>query len=61
MGVDTQRHSAIRCGNVDGMKSRLKAAGMEIEDGPLAPRKRFFVRDPFGIRIEIHAPGGQRV
>ena len=23
--------------------------------------RMFFVRDPFGIRIEIHAPGGQRV
>jgi catechol 2,3-dioxygenase-like lactoylglutathione lyase family enzyme len=46
---------------VDGLKARLKAAGMEIDDGPPVPWKRFFIRDPFGNLIEIHAPGGLRV
>ena len=60
-GADTQRHFGFGCGNVDGLKARLKAAGVEIEDGPPVPWKRFFIRDPFGNRIEIHAPGGLRV
>ena len=57
MGADTQRHFGLGCGNVDGLKARLKAAGVEIEDGPPVPWKRFFINDPFGNRIEIHAPG----
>jgi catechol 2,3-dioxygenase-like lactoylglutathione lyase family enzyme len=56
-GVDKQRHFGLGCGNVDGLRAILKAAGVEIEDGPPAPWKRFFVHDPFGNRIEIHAPG----
>jgi catechol 2,3-dioxygenase-like lactoylglutathione lyase family enzyme len=61
MGADTQRHFGLGCGDVDGLKARLKAAGEEIEEGPPVPWKRFFIRDPFGNRIEIHAPGGLRV
>ena len=34
------------------------AAGVPIDEGRPAPWKRFFVRDPFGNRIEIHEPGG---
>ena len=59
--ADTQRHFGFGCGNVEGLKTRLEAAGVEIEDGPPVPWKRFFIRDPFGNRIEIHAPGGLRV
>jgi catechol 2,3-dioxygenase-like lactoylglutathione lyase family enzyme len=54
---DTRRHFGLGCGDVDGLKAKLKAAGAEIEDGPRVPWKRFFVYDPFGNRIEIHAPG----
>ena|SRR6266481_1752545 len=61
MWEDTQRHFGLGCGNVDGLKARLKAVGVEIEDGPPVPWKRFFIRDPFGNLIEIHAPGGLRV
>jgi catechol 2,3-dioxygenase-like lactoylglutathione lyase family enzyme len=61
MGADTHRHFGLGCGDVDGLKARLKAAGVEIEEGPPVPWKRFFIRDPFGNRIEIHAPGGPRV
>ena len=61
MGADTHRHFGLGCGNVDGLRARLKAAGVEIEDGPPAPPwKRFFIRDPFGNRIEVHAPGAHR-
>jgi catechol 2,3-dioxygenase-like lactoylglutathione lyase family enzyme len=56
-GPDAQRHFGLGCGDVDGLKARLKAAGAAIEDGPPEPWKRFFVHDPFGNRIEIHAPG----
>ena len=61
MGADTQRHFGLGCGDVDGLKARLKAAGVEIEEGPPVAWKRFFIRDPFGNRIEIHVPGGPRV
>jgi len=61
IAADTQRHVGLGCGNVDGLKARLEAAGVQIEDGPPVPWKRFFIRDPFGNRIEIHAPGGPRV
>ena len=61
MGADAQRHFGLGCGDVDGLKARLKAVGVAIEDGVPAPWKRFFVHDPFGNRIEIHAPGGLRV
>jgi len=57
--TDRQQHFGLGCGNVEGLKARLKSAGMEIEDGPPIPWKRFFIRDPFGNRIEIHAPGVQ--
>jgi len=59
--ADRQRHFGLGCGNIEGLKARLKAAGSIIEDGPLAPCKRFFTYDPFGNRIEIHQPGGLRL
>jgi catechol 2,3-dioxygenase-like lactoylglutathione lyase family enzyme len=59
-GADVQRHFGLACSDVDAMRARLKAAGIETEDGRPAPWKRFFVRDPFGNRIEIHEPGGLR-
>jgi catechol 2,3-dioxygenase-like lactoylglutathione lyase family enzyme len=69
-GADAQRHFGLECpepagpapdmNTVDGLRARLKAAGIETDDGRPAPWKRFFVRDPFGNRIEIHEPGGLR-
>ena len=59
-GPDAQRHFGIECVDVDGLKSKLKTAGVEIDNGRPAPWKRFFVRDPFGNRIEIHEAGGLR-
>jgi len=59
-GPDTQRHFGIECADVDELRARLKAAGVEIDEGRPAPWKRFFVRDPFGNRIEIHEDGGLR-
>ena len=58
---DRQDHFGLGCGDVEGLKARLRAAGVVIEDGPPSPCKRFFIRDPFGNRIEIHQPAGARV
>jgi catechol 2,3-dioxygenase-like lactoylglutathione lyase family enzyme len=57
---DTQRHFGIECQNIEALRIRLESAGIKIDDGRPAPWKRFFVHDPFGNRIEIHAPGGLR-
>jgi catechol 2,3-dioxygenase-like lactoylglutathione lyase family enzyme len=59
-GADAQRHFGLECADVEGLRAKLKAAGVSTEDGRPAPWKRFFVRDPFGNRIEIHEPGGLR-
>lgn len=59
-GPDTQRHFGLECADVEGKKASLSAAGHEIDEGRPAPWKRFFVRDPFGNRIEIHEAGGLR-
>jgi catechol 2,3-dioxygenase-like lactoylglutathione lyase family enzyme len=56
--ADRQRHFALACGDVDGLKAKVQAAGVPTADGCPAPYKRFFVLDPFGNRIEIHAPKG---
>jgi len=61
MEADSQRHFGLGCADVDALRARLKAAGVEVEDGPPVPWKRFFIRDPFGNRIEIHQPGGPHV
>jgi catechol 2,3-dioxygenase-like lactoylglutathione lyase family enzyme len=59
-GSDIYRHFGLECENVDGLRAKLRAAGVETEDGRPAPWRRFFVRDPFGNRIEIHEAGGLR-
>jgi hypothetical protein len=57
-GADTYRHFGLECSGVDGLRSKLHAAGVATEDGRPAPWRRFFVRDTFGNRIEIHEEGG---
>ena len=57
---DLQRHFGLESSDVDVLRARLKAAGVVTEDGRPAPWKRFFVRDPFGNRLEIHEAGGLR-
>lgn len=59
-GSDARRHFGLEVQDVAAVRARLDAAGVVTEDGPPAPWPRFFVRDPFGNRIEVHAAGGLR-
>lgn len=59
-GTDAYRHFGLACEDVDAVRKKLDAAGVVTEDGRPAPWRRFFVRDPFGNRLEIHEPGGMR-
>jgi len=58
--ADTYRHFGLECEDVEALRSRLQSAGVLVEEGRPAPWRRFFVRDPFGNRIEIHEAGGLR-
>ena len=53
-GADTYRHFGLECADIAGVRARLNAAGVTIDDGRPAPWQRLFVHDPFGNRIEIH-------
>ncbi|MGC3991523.1 MAG: hypothetical protein QM796_17915 [Chthoniobacteraceae bacterium] len=57
---DTYRHFGLESSGVEALRARLTAVGVETEDGRPAPWKRFYVRDPFGNRIEIHETGALR-
>jgi catechol 2,3-dioxygenase-like lactoylglutathione lyase family enzyme len=59
-GPDAYRHFGLECVNVNSLRTRLEMAGVTVDSGRSAPWKRFFVRDPFGNRIEIHEKGGLR-
>ena len=37
-GPDAQRHFGIECADVDGLRAKLKTAGVETDDGRPAPR-----------------------
>src|SRR6478736_645393 len=39
-GPDAQRHFGIECADVDGLRAKLKTAGVEIDDGRPAPWNR---------------------
>jgi catechol 2,3-dioxygenase-like lactoylglutathione lyase family enzyme len=58
--ADAYRHFGLACADVVALRARLNAAGVPTDDGRPAPWQRFFVRDPFGNRIEIHEPSGLR-
>lgn len=52
----SSRHPAFLVDDVAALKSKLAAAGAELEDAiPIGGRERFFVRDPFGNRVELMA------
>jgi catechol 2,3-dioxygenase-like lactoylglutathione lyase family enzyme len=48
------RHFCLEVESLDGYRSRLKAAGVEISYQTEIPnRPRFFCRDPFGNLVEL--------
>ena len=57
---DAQRHLGLEVADIDQLKQKLQAAGVVFDPGRPAPWPRFFVHDPFGNRLEFHAPGGLR-
>jgi catechol 2,3-dioxygenase-like lactoylglutathione lyase family enzyme len=59
-GADCARHFGLECPDVEGLRAKLRAAGVATDDGRPVPWRRFFVHDPFGNRIEIHEVGGLR-
>jgi catechol 2,3-dioxygenase-like lactoylglutathione lyase family enzyme len=52
------RHFGLEVKDVAALRTQMEAAGVAIDPGRPAPWKRFFVRDPFGNRIELHEIGG---
>jgi catechol 2,3-dioxygenase-like lactoylglutathione lyase family enzyme len=50
----SRRHPAFRVADLEALRRRLVAAGVEILAGNRFPgQERFFVRDPFGNRLEF--------
>jgi catechol 2,3-dioxygenase-like lactoylglutathione lyase family enzyme len=50
----SSRHPGFLVEDLDGLRARLLAAGIELEEAiPIAGRERFFCRDPFGHRLEF--------
>ncbi|MGH7815089.1 MAG: VOC family protein [Candidatus Binataceae bacterium] len=50
----SRRHPAFRVADLAAMRARLEAAGVEIVAGNRFPgQERFFVRDPWGNRLEF--------
>ena len=54
--TDKEAHLGLGCGDIEGLKARLLAAGAPVEN-PSTPARKFFTRDPFGNNLEIHIPG----
>ncbi len=60
-GNDAQRHFGLECDDLDGLRSRLTAAGLATADGRPAPWKRFYVHTtPSATASNSHEPGGLR-
>jgi len=50
----SRRHPAFRVANLEAMRQRLENAGIEIIAANRFPgQERFFVRDPWGNRLEF--------
>ena len=50
----SRRHPAFRVANLEALRQRLEGAGIEIIEGNRFPgQERFFVRDPWGNRLEF--------
>jgi catechol 2,3-dioxygenase-like lactoylglutathione lyase family enzyme len=55
LNMQSRRHPCLEVDDVDALRASLDANGVttEGEDFPLAGRRRFFARDPFGNLIEF--------
>ncbi len=54
--VGSGRHVGLLVADLQATRGRLATAGVAIESArPLPNRDRFFVRDPFGNRVELLA------
>ena len=60
LGIDAdfrparKAHPALRCTDYDGLRARLRAAGVEVRDDATIPGvRRCHISDPFGNRIEL--------
>jgi len=50
----SRRHPAFRVSDLEGLRHRLEAEGVEIvADNCFPGQKRFFVHDPWGNRLEF--------
>jgi catechol 2,3-dioxygenase-like lactoylglutathione lyase family enzyme len=50
----SRRHPAFRVADLEALRARLQQAGVEIIAGNRFPgQERFFVRDPWGNRLEF--------
>lgn len=56
----SRRHPAFRVSDLEGLRRRLQTAGVEIIAGNRFPgQERFFVRDPWGNRLEFVERGSK--
>ncbi len=52
-----RHHPALLTDNLDSLRARLEAGGVETQDDRQMPgHRRFYARDPFGNRIEFLQP-----
>jgi catechol 2,3-dioxygenase-like lactoylglutathione lyase family enzyme len=53
----TKAHPAFEVEDLDGVRTRLRGAGVETwDDEPYPGRRRFYAHDPFGNRLEFLSP-----
>jgi catechol 2,3-dioxygenase-like lactoylglutathione lyase family enzyme len=52
--ASTKAHPALRVRGLDGLRARVEAGGLVVEDDTqLDGHERWYVRDPFGNRLEL--------
>ena len=58
--ASTKAHPALRIRGLRTLRERVESAGLEVEDDTqLDGHERWYLRDPFGNRLELieEAPG----